>query len=42
MKMINPANAYQAQSPYIYAYFRQQHPLLMRWTALLAGFSAPS
>ncbi len=40
--MVNPANAYQANSPYIYAYFRQQHPLLMHWTALLAGFSAPS
>jgi SAM-dependent methyltransferase len=42
MSTANPASAYQAHSPYIVAYFRQQHPLLMRWTALLAGFAAPS
>jgi hypothetical protein len=42
VNLANPAAAYQAESPYIYAYFRQQHPLLMRWTALLAGFASPS
>ena len=41
MSTSNPASAYQAHSPYIVAYFRQQHPLLMRWTALLAGFTVP-
>lgn len=33
---------YSAQSTYIYAYFRQQHPVLLRWTQLLAGIQAPT
>lgn len=34
--------AYTAQTPYISAYFRQQHAPLMRWTSLLAGYAPPS
>jgi len=41
MPLSDAATAYQANSPYIFAYFRQQHPSLMRWTALLAGFLPP-
>lgn len=42
MSQDNPATAYRADSPYIYAYFRQQHPPLIYWTALLAGIAPPS
>jgi hypothetical protein len=37
----DPSKAYLANSPYIYAYFRQQHPISMRWVQLLAGISSP-
>lgn len=38
---IDPNQAYLASSAYIYAYFRQQHPVSMRWVQLLAGFNSP-
>ncbi len=33
---------YSAQLPYIYAYFRQQHPAMMHWQLLLQGYQIPS
>lgn len=35
------AGGYCVESSYIYAYFRQQHPVSMRWVQLLAGLDAP-
>jgi hypothetical protein len=35
---MSSSSAYSAQNPYITAYFRQQHPPLMKWNLLLNGF----
>lgn len=38
----NQANhGYSAEMPYIYAYFRQQHPAMMHWQLLLQGYTIP-
>lgn len=37
----DPNQGYLATSTYIYAYFRQQHPVSLRWVQLLAGFDSP-
>lgn len=37
----DPNQGYLATSAYIYAYFRQQHPVSLRWVQLLAGFDSP-
>lgn len=37
----DPNQGYLATSAYIYAYFRQQHPVSLRWVQLLAGFNSP-
>lgn len=39
--MSQDAQAYRAQTPYIHAYFRQQHARQMRFVLLLAGYRQP-
>ncbi len=41
MNETNPSG-YSAEMPYIYAYFRQQHPAMMHWQLLLQGYVVPS
>lgn len=40
--MNQDAQAYRAQTPYIHAYFRQQHARQMRFVLLLAGYRQPA